>query len=90
MIIKQETVKSSHMHVPRQRYIYIEYIVCKFSGMQGHLWTEIVRTSEQMDFMNFPRVLALAERAWHKAEWEEFEVQYPVVLSQLLNMFTDI
>lgn len=39
-------------------------------GMQGHLWTETVRTSDQMYSMIFPRLLALAERAWHKASWE--------------------
>lgn len=38
--------------------------------MQGHLWTETVRTSDQMYSMIFPRLLALAERAWHKASWE--------------------
>ena len=25
---------------------------------------------DTLDFMIFPRLLALAERAWHKAEWE--------------------
>ena len=41
------------------------------SGMQGHLWTEAVRTAEQMYGMIFPRMMALAERAWHKASWED-------------------
>ncbi|XP_046346570.2 uncharacterized protein LOC124127161 [Haliotis rufescens] len=39
-------------------------------GMQGHLWTETVRTADQMDYMIYPRLLALAERAWHEAPWE--------------------
>lgn len=39
-------------------------------GMQGQLWSEIVRTDEQMEYMIYPRLLALAERAWHKAEWK--------------------
>jgi len=39
-------------------------------GMQGHLWSETVRTKEDMDYMIFPRLLAVAERAWHKADWE--------------------
>ena len=39
--------------------------------MQGHLWTEAVRTAEQMYGMIFPRMMALAERAWHKASWED-------------------
>ena len=41
-----------------------------FVGMQGQLWGETVRTGEQMEYMIFPRLLALAERAWHKADWE--------------------
>ncbi|CAH1791530.1 unnamed protein product [Owenia fusiformis] len=39
-------------------------------GMEGELWSETVRTGEQLDYMIFPRILALAERAWHKADWE--------------------
>ena len=41
------------------------------SGIQGHLWTETVRSRDQMFYMIFPRLLALAERAWHKASWED-------------------
>lgn len=41
-----------------------------FAGMQGQLWSETVRTPEQFDYMVFPRLLALAERAWHRASWE--------------------
>ncbi|XP_031565071.1 uncharacterized protein LOC116300354 [Actinia tenebrosa] len=40
-------------------------------GMAGALWTETVRTADQMDSMIYPRLLALAERAWHKASWED-------------------
>ncbi|CAH1791532.1 unnamed protein product [Owenia fusiformis] len=39
-------------------------------GIQGQLWSETVRTGEQLDYMIFPRIIALAERAWHKADWE--------------------
>jgi len=42
----------------------------KFYGLQGHLWTETTRTDSQADYMIFPRLISLAERAWHKAEWE--------------------
>lgn len=42
----------------------------EFYGLQGHLWTEVTRTDQQADYMIFPRLTALAERAWHKAEWE--------------------
>ena len=40
-------------------------------GMQGALWSETVRTSDELDYMIFPRLVALAERAWHKAAFEE-------------------
>lgn len=39
--------------------------------MQGQLWCEVVRTSSQAESQIFPKLLALAERAWHKASWEE-------------------
>ena len=38
--------------------------------MQGQIWTEVTRTVENFQYMIFPRMLALAERAWHKAPWE--------------------
>ncbi|MBX2885845.1 MAG: carbohydate-binding domain-containing protein [Granulosicoccus sp.] len=41
-----------------------------FTGMQGQIWGETVRTANQFDAMVFPRLLALAERAWHRADWE--------------------
>ncbi|XP_041348400.1 chitobiase-like [Gigantopelta aegis] len=40
-------------------------------GMQGQLWSELVRNSNQFDNMVFPRLVALAERAWHRASWED-------------------
>ena len=42
----------------------------KIHGMQGQTWSETIRTDEQYFEMAFPRVLAVAERAWHRASWE--------------------
>ncbi|KAK0061030.1 beta-hexosaminidase [Biomphalaria pfeifferi] len=42
-------------------------------GLQGQLWSEIIRTQEQFDYMLYPRILALAERSWHRASWEGHE-----------------
>ncbi|MDP9154717.1 MAG: carbohydate-binding domain-containing protein [Pseudomonadota bacterium] len=39
-------------------------------GMQGQAWAEVIRTDQQFEYMVYPRLLALAERAWHRAEWE--------------------
>jgi len=39
-------------------------------GLQGQLWTETVNREGAIDYMIFPRLLALAERAWvGDAEW---------------------
>ncbi|MGE7205333.1 family 20 glycosylhydrolase [Sphingomonas sp. NPDC019816] len=40
------------------------------AGLQAQLWSETVRRDSQVDYMLFPRLLALAERAWNKPEWE--------------------
>ncbi|WP_271910076.1 beta-N-acetylhexosaminidase [Vreelandella alkaliphila] len=39
-------------------------------GISAQAWGETVRSETQMEYMIFPRLLALAERAWHQAEWE--------------------
>ncbi|WP_019615730.1 beta-N-acetylhexosaminidase [Psychromonas ossibalaenae] len=41
-----------------------------FYGLSAQLWSETVRNDEQYEYMVFPRVLAAAERAWHRADWE--------------------
>ena len=43
--------------------------------MQSQLWSEVVRTSEALDSMIFPRLVAMAERAWHRADWETMDDQ---------------
>lgn len=43
-------------------------------GMQGQVWSETIRTEEQVLAMIFPRILSVAERAWHKAPWEGEQV----------------
>ncbi len=39
-------------------------------GMQGQVWSETIRTAEQLEQMVFPRLVPIAERAWHQAAWE--------------------
>lgn len=39
-------------------------------GLSAQLWSETVRTDENMEYMIYPRLLAAAERAWHRADWE--------------------
>ena len=41
----------------------------KFLGLQGQLWSENTRNDDMVEHKVFPRLLALAERAWHLPEW---------------------
>ncbi|CAI2086737.1 beta-N-acetylhexosaminidase [Serratia ficaria] len=40
-------------------------------GISAQLWSETQRTDPQMEYMIFPRSLSVAERAWHRASWEQ-------------------
>ncbi len=40
------------------------------AGIQGQLWSEMVRRDSQVEYMLFPRLFALAERGWSRAAWE--------------------
>lgn len=45
------------------------------TGIQGNLWTEYVPTEEHVEYMLYPRALAIAEIGWTKPEnksWERF------------------
>ena len=39
-------------------------------GLSAQLWSETVRTDQQMEYMLYPRLFAVAERSWHRASWE--------------------
>ena len=58
--------------VPINRALFIgkqrltDYGKSNIVGLQGALWAETVKSTERMDYMIFPRLLALAERAWAK------------------------
>jgi hexosaminidase len=51
-------------------------------GTQGQLWTEFMPTPQRVEEMAFPRLSALAERAWSPAPgegaWEDFAVRLVV------------
>ncbi len=41
----------------------------KFLGIQGQLWSENTRSDKMAEHKIFPRLFALAERAWYQASW---------------------
>ncbi len=60
-----------------------------FAGVQGQVWSETILTDEMLEYMVFPRLLALAERAWHKAEWEVPYDYDGALYSQDTDRFTE-
>lgn len=60
----------------------------KFLGIQGQLWSENVRTDDMVEHKVFPRLLALAERAWHLADWAVPYNYQGAKYSQQSNTFT--
>jgi len=55
-------------------------------GAQANLWTEYLTTPEQVEYMLFPRMLALSEVVWSPKEardWEHFKRRLPAALAAL-------
>ncbi|MET3981697.1 hexosaminidase [Mucilaginibacter sp. UYP25] len=58
--------------LPINRNIFIgkqrltDYGKTNIIGLQGALWAETVKSPERMDYMIFPKLIGLAERAWAK------------------------
>lgn len=44
-------------------------------GMQANIWTEMIPSESRMQYMAFPRAIALSEKAWtdkHGSDWDSF------------------
>ena len=61
----------------------------KFYGIQGQLWSENTRTDDMVEHKVFPRLLALAERAWYLADWAVPYNYQGVKYSQETAVFTE-
>lgn len=64
-------------------------------GVQANTWTEYIQTSDHLEYMMFPRALALAEIAWTPQEdrsWEDFKprmnAHIPVLQQMGIHTFT--
>jgi len=55
-------------------------------GAQGNVWTEYMKTPDRVEWMVFPRMLAMAEVTWSPAsarDWERFIERLPSALAAL-------
>ena len=58
-------------------------------GVQANTWTEYIQTPEHLEYMMFPRALAVAEIGWTPQElrtWEDFKPRMNAHISQLQGM----
>ncbi len=58
-------------------------------GAQGNVWTEYISTSEQVEYMAYPRAIALSEVLWTQPErksWPEFSKRLSQHLDRLQGM----
>ncbi|MFB7513217.1 beta-N-acetylhexosaminidase [Streptomyces sp. NPDC056144] len=53
------------------------HLAGKVLGTQGQLWTEFVPTPAHIEYLTYPRLCALAERAWDGAtgDWPDFRTR---------------
>lgn len=42
-------------------------------GIQANLWSETVQTEQRLDYLTFPRLIALSEAAWTQPERKNYE-----------------
>jgi len=42
-------------------------------GIQGNVWTEYIATPEYLDYMTYPRMIAISEIAWTQGSKKDFE-----------------
>ncbi|MGH7466686.1 MAG: beta-N-acetylhexosaminidase [Longimicrobiales bacterium] len=55
-------------------------------GAQANVWTEYIKTSDHVEYMVFPRLLALSEVVWSPKElrdWDSFRGRLPAQLRRL-------
>lgn len=55
-------------------------------GAQGNVWTEYMKTPDRVEWMVFPRLLAMAEVDWSPAsarDWASFVARLPAALAAL-------
>lgn len=57
-------------------------------GAQANMWTEYIGNPSKLEYMLFPRMLALSELLWtpkERRDWRDFRRRLPVRLQQLKN-----
>lgn len=67
------TIKRVYEYDPEQNIEFEDQHL--LLGVQANIWTEYMKTPEDVEYMTFPRILALAEIAWKSGRrqgWDDF------------------
>ncbi|MDR1584467.1 MAG: family 20 glycosylhydrolase [Prevotellaceae bacterium] len=55
-------------------------------GAQANVWSEYLYTPEQMEYMTYPRIIALAEVTWSKKEQKDYKDFERRIANQLVRL----
>ena len=67
----------------------LEWLCRHILGVQANTWTEYIQTPEHLEYMMFPRALAVAEIGWTSQElrtWEDFKPRMNAHISKSVEM----
>lgn len=81
------TLKDVYMYEPVQAD-WTPELKNQLLGIQGSLWTEFCKNPEDVEYLVFPRLLAVADGAWRQegtADWEGFITALDNYLPELDN-----
>ncbi len=89
------TIKKAYSYNPIPKDSLTDEQAKHIIGVQGNTWTEYMENNEHLEYMMFPRALAVAEIGWSPQElrsWESFKPRVNKHIPQLqamgINTFT--
>lgn len=68
---------------------YGDLISDSMLGMQANIWTERIETATKLEYMAFPRIIALAENCWTTLENKDYN-RFLVYLKRYLTYYDDL
>ncbi|GAA3562352.1 beta-N-acetylhexosaminidase [Snuella lapsa] len=74
---------------PDSTHRFAETDLKLIAGLQANLWTERLATDDWIDFMTFPRLIAMSEAAWTdeaQKDWSRFDATLPKLFAFLDSM----
>ncbi len=77
---KDDSGKITHQPLPEGYQV---------AGIQGQIWSETIRSENQAEYMLYPRMIAMAERAWHHADWSVPYNAAGAIYNKDTSVFTD-